>query len=383
MENESSPHEQNRDLIEAIKTKLIPLNIDIEKSWHLHWNACWDQVDPAASPDAVEKLIESFLAGAVELIKRKAGSTKEMAIEILSGIEADPDLQKEVKELVLTSLDNPDYARDWNQFIEAAVRTPNGIDWYRSRFENRVMNSLREVRKNIEADFAFFEAPKAANTVGGTPGAVETGAEKPKVLETENVFHKDSEDLWELRFQGGGIFHLIDSKGLNHISLLLQHPNQSFLAADMVHTLHPEAMDDALGGNKQKKSEPEPNEKEDIRKKMKGSKDNKSITRREIAQYEAELKRIDEEIESTDDLAKKAELEKAKKFFIKELQRRNAPILDNHKRQRQAVTKAIKEAIEKIKKESPDLAQFLSQRIKCSSQCVYYPPVDNPPEWIF
>ena len=56
--------------------------------------------------------------------------------------------------------------------------------------------------------------------------------ERKQREESENVFHKEGES-WQIRFKKKKSFRLRDSRGLNYIHYLLEHPNKPIPAVDL------------------------------------------------------------------------------------------------------------------------------------------------------
>ena len=156
--------ERNRTaVIEAIKKKLLDLNVEIERDYHSDFNAHWDewdQVAAAASRETVSSHINSFLEMVAEYVDRKARSMQIKAFELFSDINADENVRNGVKEFILIFFDYSDdsfYIKDCQMFIGAAEKyDQERIAMCQSRLRHRVVNALRDACRTIEANFTLF-----------------------------------------------------------------------------------------------------------------------------------------------------------------------------------------------------------------------------------
>lgn len=158
---------------EAIKTKLRLIDKEAEQAWRSDWNALYGQIDPAHLR-TMRPTVQSFEAVTAQLIKIKAASMIVTTLEILSNADTDNNLQVELKNFVLSFFEDSVYIQRLTLFVDAVNRkfTSFGlafipeewrIDLLDSAFRAGIMNTLRDARAGINADFAAFRARRPAN----------------------------------------------------------------------------------------------------------------------------------------------------------------------------------------------------------------------------
>lgn len=219
------------------------------------------------------------------------------------------------------------------------------------------------------------------------PKATEgTEGETEPVKMPENLFHNKGE-YWEIAFQGGEISHIQDRVGLKYIHLLLSNPNKPFSAVQMsqVGQLDPEMIKGNRPIDYDHMSEDQLEREEGLKKVGLKNSPDKIINSKEILILKNRLEKIGEELEKSydDDPEQRSLLEEEQEEILNSLKNRRTPIIDDIKKPRQAVTKAINEAREKIGEHSPELKKYLDQTIKTGKDCIYHPLVDLPITWTF
>jgi hypothetical protein len=188
-----------------------------------------------------------------------------------------------------------------------------------------------------------------------------------------NHFRKKGE-FWEIDFEGTH-YHLKDSRGLKYIHLLLSNPNEPLSVLQMLKSVTlPNRLDNF-------------NQKDAIE--LVGG-ENLRITedrycgnildKRAIISNLSRINEIDEELKGNNNPECQVELEEEKRDLAKQLRgNRFTQVNKDIERVRQAVKKAISNAIKNIRKEDPNLGKHLFKTIKTGVNCIYHPLTDTPP----
>ncbi|MHB9110130.1 MAG: hypothetical protein ACYDCO_24020 [Armatimonadota bacterium] len=199
------------------------------------------------------------------------------------------------------------------------------------------------------------------------------------------VFRKEGEN-WTVRYGKSENQSFPDLHGMAYIHYLLTQPHQPIRADRLYHAIH------GIPGDVSKNlaaSELMPEDDEDVPTVIDivTPVDDDEET---VSQYRGWLKRIDEEearARRNEDPIELAEIQHRKTELIKligsefGLHGTRRSLADPYKRPRQAVSKAIRVAIERIRHVNRPFAEHLDDSIATGSQCRYSPQSDI--NWIF
>lgn len=165
----------------AIKRKLHLINKRVEGVWHSERQTLYDKIDPTRL-GTLRTHIESFAAITIQLVKRKAESMKSTTLETFSNMEANENLQVELKNFILKFFDDSAYVQRLMRFLEGVERKFKSqglsfrpeqlrINLIESLFQAGIKNALREARGEISTDFVLFSARAPAKYSEATEGA--------------------------------------------------------------------------------------------------------------------------------------------------------------------------------------------------------------------
>jgi predicted ATPase len=174
-------------------------------------------------------------------------------------------------------------------------------------------------------------------------------------------------------------FRLRDTKGLRYLALLLSQPGREFHSVDLVAIAHGSAAPARRSPGRLEGLElPESGDAGEIL-----DVQAKETYRRRLHDLEEEL----EEAESFSDSERAARAKHEMQFLVQELSRavglggRDRKAASAAERARQAVSKAIKAAIERIAHASPSLGRHLAATIHTGTFCSYTPDPRVPLTW--
>jgi tetratricopeptide (TPR) repeat protein len=198
-----------------------------------------------------------------------------------------------------------------------------------------------------------------------------------------SVFRREGE-YWSIAFQGDA-FRLKDGKGLRHLARLLAEPGREFHAMELTRAEEGTGLDTAehiVGRVRKDESLPE----------VAGLGDAGEVLDRQARQaYRRRISELEEDLREAGawrDLERAARLRHELDFLVQELaraagiggraRRAGAPT----ERARVAVTKAIKTALARLRKNSPALGQHLESTIRTGTFCSYNPDPRVPISWV-
>jgi hypothetical protein len=201
----------------------------------------------------------------------------------------------------------------------------------------------------------------------------------------QQIFRKEGE-FWTIRYKGQTI-HLKDSKGLQYLTLLLQHPGREWRAIDILrHFMQPSA--DPIA--------------QEYSKMPQGQLEEEHLTLADLGdagpmmdagaehQYKCRLRELQEELteaERGNDIERASQARGEIDFITQHLKAasglggRERRIGSSAERARTSVTKAINTTLKKIGKASPALGHHLSKSISTGWICSYTPDPDDPICW--
>jgi hypothetical protein len=243
-------------------------------------------------------------------------------------------------------------------------------------------DALRAEGNQQRADLEFRAARTAFERVGAMdqadrPGRGE-GVQRP--LETPppglNAFCREG-DYWSVAFEGRTV-RVRDVKGMHYLARLLADPGREFHVMDLVGL--------ESGGNAPEgRSEPElqssapgdAGEMLDARA--------KEAYRRRLAESEEDI----EEARAMGDTGRATQAGVERDFLVRELSRavglggRDRRAGSTSERARASVTRAVRQAITRIRQHHPPLGKHLDHAIHTGAFCAYQPDPRMPVGWAF
>jgi tetratricopeptide (TPR) repeat protein len=235
--------------------------------------------------------------------------------------------------------------------------------------QQRADLEFRAARTTFERVGAIHQADRAARGVG---------ADKP--LETPppggNAFRREG-DYWSVAFEGRTV-RVRDLKGMHYLARLLADPGREFHVMDLV------ALES--GGNAPVGcSEPEmhPSGLGDA---------GEMLDARAKESYRRRLVEIDEDIEEAQamgDVGRATQAGVERDVLVRELSRavglggRDRRAASASERARASVTRAVRQAMTRIRQHHPPLAKHLDHAVRTGSYCAYLPDPRVPLEWAF
>jgi tetratricopeptide (TPR) repeat protein len=231
---------------------------------------------------------------------------------------------------------------------------------------------------------ATREAARAARACGdgrgdevGEPGPAGEPAppdadRRPAV---ENVFRREG-DYWSVVFEGRTV-RLRDSKGMHYLARLLADPGREFHVVDLV------VGDRVDPGAARRAAEP------DLR--VSGGSDAgrlldahaKESYRRRLVEIEADI----EEARDMGDSERAAQADAERDLLVRELARavglggRDRSAGSVSERARASVTRAVRQAMARVREHSPPLGEHLDRAIRTGTYCAYLPDTRVPVAW--
>lgn len=177
-------------------------------------------------------------------------------------------------------------------------------------------------------------------------------------------------DWWIIRFGMQSVF-APDSLGLRYLVELLQRPWRPVHALELFAAVHRGAMGDVAPSDEVEGARREPPETT-----------SSVFDRRALSEFRKRLADLENEIESAkrnNDLGRLEASMQERDWLLQEIARarKTARYCPEVERARQAVSKGIKRAIEKLISLSPGLGQHLQATVHCGIYCCYQPPPET------
>jgi class 3 adenylate cyclase len=209
------------------------------------------------------------------------------------------------------------------------------------------------------------------------------GAPSPEPARTDDgkhVFRREGE-YWTLAYDGT-VCRVRDSKGLQHIGLLLRHPGQHFDARELVaESVGSRASADRLGAAQLGADGLSVAGLGDAGTVLDATA--KAAYRRRVEELREEL----EEAERFNDSGRATNAREELDFIAGQLSAavglggRDRKTASTAERARLTATKRIKDALGRIRESHPSLGQYLAAHIKTGYLCAYLPDPDRPIPW--
>jgi hypothetical protein len=164
------------DLVDAIKTKLMLVDKQVESAWRSDWDALHGQIQPQ-DRRTVAASIKAFPPITGTLIRAKAAAMMAAVSEVLA--EGEGGLREDeldtLRRFVLSYFDASRYLERMTTFLGSVERkfrrmglTFRAAEWRtdlpESLFEVGVRNTLLDMCASIEADFAIIAARRTTET---------------------------------------------------------------------------------------------------------------------------------------------------------------------------------------------------------------------------
>lgn len=223
---------------------------------------------------------------------------------------------------------------------------------------------------------------------------VGVGASENRALESgSNQFHREG-DFWTIGYRGK-VFRLKDIKGMSYIARLLANPGVEVHAVDLMSggALAPPAEDPAQDRNVRVEREGEDSEErrdpDDLRF-VRYDDAGAMLDSQAKASYKRRLDELQQELEDAKefgDADRAAAIQEEIDALARELRRaigiggRDRRAGSTSERARLNVTRATKAAIDRIGRNDPDLARWLSKSIRTGTFCSYLPDPAAQVSW--
>ncbi len=223
--------------------------------------------------------------------------------------------------------------------------------------EARAMLERRAARAVLEQMEAAVEGARA--------GAAEPRVPAQPAL-SANVFRREG-DYWSVVFEEKTV-RLRDLKGLHYLARLFAHPGREFHVLDLV------AGENVEPGNARRAAEPGL---------MLLDAQAKEAYRRRLAEIEHDM----DEARAMGDSGRVAQAETEHEFLVRELSRamglggRDRQAGSTSERARASVTRAVRQAMARIREHNPPLAEHLERAIRTGTYCAYMPDSRVPVSW--
>jgi tetratricopeptide (TPR) repeat protein len=235
--------------------------------------------------------------------------------------------------------------------------------------EQKARLELRAAHTTFERVGAIEQAARAAR-VEGIP-ANGSQAALPSNL---NTLRREG-DYWSLTFDGYTV-RVRDLKGMHYLARLLAEPGREFHVLDLVALEKAADVPSGLADPDRQLSDlGDAGEALDARAKI--------VYRRRLAEIEEDL----EEARAFGDVGRTTQANIEREFLLRELSRavglggRDRLIASAAERARASVTRAIRQALMRIRQHHPEVAKHLDHAIRTGSCCAYQPDPRVPLAW--
>jgi tetratricopeptide (TPR) repeat protein len=258
-------------------------------------------------------------------------------------------------------------------FLESAVQ---GWTEVNAPYETAVARSVlaAALMASGQADRARLEqraAETALQRIGAhhvVPGGVFGGVSAPRSLRppavTASTFRREA-DFWVVTFEGETV-RLRDLKGMQYLARLFAEPGREIHVLDLVGKHDPELPPSSLGSA------------------------GALLDARAKDMYRRRLVEIDEDLDAAranNDAGRRAQAEREREFLVRELSRavglggRDRMAGSASERARAAATRALRQAIARLREHHTGLAQHLDRTIRTGTFFSYQPDPRAPVDW--
>ena len=266
-------------------------------------------------------------------------------------------------------------SHQWSEIgapYETALARMGLADAYRAEGNDaRALLEFQAAHAAFERIGADFQAARAEHAIAERPAPPMASDAR----ETENVFRREG-DYWSVAFEGH-IAHLRDAIGVRYLARLLGNPGQEFHVLDLVGLLHgaPAETVHVVEPGLTCRDASDAGEMLDPRA--------KDAYRRRLTEIEDDL----EEARALGDVSRVEQATAERDFLARELSRavglggRDRRAGSAAERARASVTRAVRQAIARIRAHHPPLAAHLERTIRTGTYCAYLPDPRIPLAW--
>jgi tetratricopeptide (TPR) repeat protein len=273
----------------------------------------------------------------------------------------------------------------WNEVgapFETALARMGVGDAYRAEGqEQHALMEFRAARSVFERIGALLEAARAEHACGD--GRANVPKEPTSMIHLaplgagalEDLFRREG-DFWSVAFEGHTV-RLRDQKGLHYLARLLTDPGREFHVLDLV------LGDKAEPETGSRAAEPEAGVSSGLAALPLLDAQAKESYRRRLAEIEEDI----EEARSMGNDEREAQAQVEHDFLIRELARavglggRDRRSGSDSERARASVTRAIRQAMARIREHNSPLGEHLDRAIRTGTYCAYLPDPRVPVAW--
>ena len=268
----------------------------------------------------------------------------------------------------------------WNEvgapFETALARMAVGEAYRAEGNEQHALMEFRAARSVFERIGAKLEAARAelacgdgrANDSGGPTARLQPAPLGPSALFSQEGLFRWEGDFWLITFEGHTV-RLRDQKGLHYLARLLDHPGREFHVLDLV------LGDRAEPEKKSRAAEPELGVSSRLGTLPLLDAQAKESYRRRLAEIEEDI----EEARVMGNDEREAQADAERDFLIRELARavglggRDRRAGSDSERARASVTRAIRQAMARLREHNSPLGEHLDRAIRTGTFCAYLP----------
>ena len=243
--------------------------------------------------------------------------------------------------------------------------------------EERALLEFRAARATFERIGAPHQEARAAQACGDAGPTGQTPLHRSTAAHPADaaVFHREG-DYWAIGFEGRTA-RLRDSKGLQYLARLLANPGRELYVLDLVAAgkVGPDAPAGGPAGSRLVADAGDAGE---------------LLDRRAKEAYRRRLTEIDEDIEEArtmGDIERAAQADAERECLVQELARavglggRDRRAGSAAERARSAVTRAVRQALTRIREHNSALGEHLDRTIRTGTHCAYMPESRAPAVW--
>ena len=241
--------------------------------------------------------------------------------------------------------------------------------------EERALLEFRAARATFERIGALHQEARAAQACGDVGPAGQTPLHRSRGADPADaaVFHREG-DYWSIGFEGRTA-RLRDSKGLQYLARLLADPGRELHVLDLVAG---NVAADAPGGPAGSLDVADAGDAGEL------------LDRRAKEAYRRRLTEIDEDIEEArtmGDIERAAQADAERACLIQELARavglggRDRRAGSAAERARSAVTRAVRQALTRIREHNSALGEHLDRTVRTGTYCAYMSESRVPVVW--
>jgi hypothetical protein len=213
--------------------------------------------------------------------------------------------------------------------------------------------------------------------VGGRRAQVQTALPATSARVAQENFLRRDGDFWLVMFEGHTA-HLRDQKGLHYLARLLTEPGREFHVLDLVTRERSES------GRLSRAAEPDLTVAGGFDAGQLLDAHAKESYRRRLVEIEADI----EEAREMGDSERAAQTDAERDFIVRELARavglggRDRRASSASERARVSVTRAVRQAMARIREYNSALGEHLDRAIRTGTYCTYLPDSRLPGSWI-